>query len=336
MPRTFANLDGLVRLSHNKGVDIRGPLLRVLTDLYVHEKSHTREEEQQYAELALRLLPAVDVATRVCVARKLATYPHTPAVLLEALRQDAPEVATLVTDAGASGPEQTNTVQPENDQQAAAVSGPHPHDAARFAAPLAAEQIARAPNIGEAFLRAERAERVAYLDPPDGHPAMPGAASINFPDRPGAARRLEAAAVQHNLQDFARELQLSLGIPARIATRIAHDESGEPLLVAAKALDVPTGAFVRFALLLNPRIGQSVERVFSLVRLYDRLEVEAVLPVVAGWREEAARSVGRYQPLHAADATEAAAATSAREHAWTQRDRGENEGERRAAGEPRR
>ena len=340
MPRTFANLDGLVRLSHNEGVDIRRPLLRVLTDLYVQEKSHTREEEQQYAELALRLLPAVDLATRTCVARKLSAYPHTPAVLFEALRQDAPEVATII-DERVVMTEEPSAAEPERDPPAEAVSEPYPHDAARFAAPLASEQIARAANVGEAFLHAERAERVAYLDPPAGHGAMPHASALTFPDRPGAVRRLEAAAVQHSPQDFARELQLALGIPARIAMRIAHDESGEPLLVAAKALDIPTGVFVRFALLLNARIGQSVERVFSLVRLYDRLEVEAVLPVVASWREEAARSTGRYQPLHAADA--GAGAASGREHAWTPRDRSqgerdvEHETERRAIGsEPRR
>src|SRR5262245_61621016 len=98
MRRAFANLDGLVRLSNTEGVDIRRPLLRVLTDLYVQEKSHTREEEQQYVELTLRLLPAVDASTRFAIARKLATYRLTPAAIREALVRTAPEIAALFAE----------------------------------------------------------------------------------------------------------------------------------------------------------------------------------------------------------------------------------------------
>jgi hypothetical protein len=95
-PLTPPSLDGLVQLSRKEGVDIRPSLLRVLTDLYVHEKSHTREEEQQYVELALRLLPAVDAATRAAVAGKLAAYPAAPAPVLARLAVDVAQVAAIV------------------------------------------------------------------------------------------------------------------------------------------------------------------------------------------------------------------------------------------------
>ncbi len=60
-------LDGLVDLACRDGVEIRPTLLRVLTDLYVQKPSHSTEEETQYVELSLRLIEAVDAATRKTV-----------------------------------------------------------------------------------------------------------------------------------------------------------------------------------------------------------------------------------------------------------------------------
>jgi hypothetical protein len=303
-----------VRLSHNEGVDIRRPLLRVLTDLYVQEKSHTREEEQQYAELALRLLPAVDVATRAAIARKLAGYPLTPPAVIAALQGDAPEVAAIIAAAPAfAAAKLADKVPTRAEAPMEAIAAP-PHDPARFAAPFAAETIRQYANIGEAFLKAERAERVAFLDPPEGEPIAPFGGTVELPARPGASRRLERAAMQGNTQEFMRELQLSLGISGRIATRIVHDDSGEPLLVAAKALGVESNVLVRILLFLNPKIGESVERVFALTYVYDGLMLETVLPVVASWRDEAAgRPTARFQPLHAPDAGEREQARPSRE-----------------------
>jgi hypothetical protein len=82
MSRAFSSLDGLLRLSRTGGVDIRPPLLRVITDLFVQGAPHTREEIQQYAELSLRLLPVVDDKTRDAVIAKLQGFPGTPIWLL--------------------------------------------------------------------------------------------------------------------------------------------------------------------------------------------------------------------------------------------------------------
>ena len=85
-------LDGLTALGARTGADMRPTLLRVLTDLYVHRLSHTPDEERHYTELALRLLEAVDVPTRVAVARRFAGYLSPPLRVLQWLTRDLPEV----------------------------------------------------------------------------------------------------------------------------------------------------------------------------------------------------------------------------------------------------
>ena len=75
---------------------MRPTLLRVLTDLYVQKLSHTPDEERHYTELALRLLDAVDVATRTAVASRLARHMSPPMRVIRQLAADFPEVAAAV------------------------------------------------------------------------------------------------------------------------------------------------------------------------------------------------------------------------------------------------
>ncbi|MCC7347336.1 MAG: hypothetical protein IT538_08040 [Variibacter sp.] len=296
MANAFPRLDGLVRLSHSEGVDIRRPLLRVLTDLYVQELTHSREEEQQYVELTLRLLPAVDVATRAAVARKLADYALTPTPIVETLLQDVAEVSEPIREAVA---------------RAMAATRGHGHgggaDEAQALAPIetdeavtvdAVSQPQESGEMGERFLAMDSAERTALLDRDDTEEFL-AFERLQLPARPGAERRLERAALQTNPQEFARELRFALGVSTRVASRIAQDETGEALLVAACALDISREVLLRILLFLNPTIGHSVERVFALYRLYPRLSQEAVLAIMASWRKEAAARTGRHQPVHA-------------------------------------
>ena len=95
-------LEGLTALGARTGADMRPTLLRVLTDLYVHRLSHTPEEERHYTELALRLLEAVDVATRVAVARRFAGYISPPLRVLQWLTRDLPEVRAQLRSASAA------------------------------------------------------------------------------------------------------------------------------------------------------------------------------------------------------------------------------------------
>ncbi len=107
-----------------------------------------------------------------------------------------------------------------------------------------------------------------------------------------------------------------------IADRVTRDNSGEPLLVAAKALGMPSSVFQRIVMFLNPSIGRSVERVFELSKLYDEIQPAAAERMVAMWRESAARRRPSYVPVYWDDAQRAArtSATPARSGADRGRD----------------
>src|SRR5277367_3035303 len=92
----LSNLDNLTHLGFRDGVDMRPTLIRVLTDLYVQKLTHTPEEERHYTELALRLLDAVDVASRVAVAERLSHHFAPPVRVIARLAVDRPEVAAPV------------------------------------------------------------------------------------------------------------------------------------------------------------------------------------------------------------------------------------------------
>jgi hypothetical protein len=107
-------------------------------------------------------------------------------------------------------------------------------------------------------------------------------------------RRLENAALRRNPGEFSRMLERALGISRGLAERIARDPSGEPVVVAARALGMTAAVLHRILLFLNPAIGQSVERVYDLARLYDELTPAAGERMIAIWRQAA----GRSRPLH--------------------------------------
>ena len=82
---SLASLESLVGLRWHDGPDVRPVLLRVLTDLYTQKQSHNADEEQQYVELSLRLLDAVDTSVRNDIARRLAAYGGAPMAVLRRL-----------------------------------------------------------------------------------------------------------------------------------------------------------------------------------------------------------------------------------------------------------
>ena len=102
--------------------------------------------------------------------------------------------------------------------------------------------------------------------------------------------RLEAAALRRNAGEFVRTLEQALGIGHDLAERIARDPSGEPLVVAAKALGMPAPALQRILLMLDPAIGQSITRVYGLAQLFDELTPAAAAHMVAIWRAPQGRA----------------------------------------------
>src|SRR5471032_91828 len=97
-------LDGLVDLACRDGIDIRPTLLRVLTDLYVQKPTHSADEEDQYVELAIGLIEAVDAPTRAAVVTSLSNYRGAPAVILRRLG-----VAESASASAASSPSGAGT-----------------------------------------------------------------------------------------------------------------------------------------------------------------------------------------------------------------------------------
>lgn len=291
---SLPSLDGLSDLALRSGVDMRPTLLRILTDLYVQKLGHTPEEERHYTELALRLLDAVDVATRAAVAVRLARHLSPPLLVLQHLSRDLPEVAaplrthpllqppapTQVTVRHAD-PIQLSAGDTEHD--AAGEDGGADEDEALFADVTPAVDPATAGELNELFFAADVSERrlillnldvVAPLSP-DG---------IALAHDPSVSERLEAAALARRREDFARYLVLSLRIPRAQARRIVHDHLGEPIVVAAKTLDVPRDALYRILLFVNSAIGHSVERVHALAALYDEITMPAAEGMVAIWQ----------------------------------------------------
>ena len=294
------SLEGLDDLARRKGVDTRPTLVRVLTDLYVQKPTHTLDEERHYTELALRLLDGVDTATRAVVAQKLAAYPAAPAALIHRLGRDTIEVAEAILRHSSSltEAELSTLVEDRGAEHAAAVaarevrptasptvsSGGFPPafraaDALLSRAPASrrsspASSTLSADALGEFFFEASSSERRALLADLDSSDDVARAQIFPSAD---AVRLLETAALARRTDEFARTLAVELDLSVHTARRIVEDASGEPLLVAAKALDMPTEVLTRILLFVNPAIGQSVPRVFDLARFYPEITRNAAL-----------------------------------------------------------
>ncbi|WP_456640117.1 DUF2336 domain-containing protein [Bradyrhizobium sp. USDA 10063] len=259
-------------LSRREGVDIRPTLLRVLTDLYVQTKAHSADEERQFVELASRLIEQVDDATRAAVRARLSVYPATPEELLGKLRlrrADPGEPLPVAAEIPAP-PSAAPSVTPPSEAQLRMASSlaMRPNDAAEitdmFFAATASERVQILQNIVQTPLKASA--RI---------PATRAARAIEI---------LEMAAFAEDLENFAREVGEALILPTRIAEQVVSDPGGEPLACAARALNMPSPAFQRVLMFLNPALGSSVQYVFRLSRMYDRLSERTALIMLAAWR----------------------------------------------------
>jgi hypothetical protein len=242
---THSDPDRLDELALRAGADIRLPLLRTLVDLYLEKPAHSDEEAQHFTELALRLLDQADAATRAAVARRLAAYPSAPAAIMARLA--------------------------EAEQPAPAAA------AAALPEPVALTELA------EIFFTANAAERALILVNLAYAPAATAAAQTRSDGR-DAARQLEAAALAHNPDAFARVIERCLGLTPVLARRVVHDPLGEPIVVVAKVLGLAADALQRILLFINPAVGRSVSRVYELALLFDTIEAGAAQALVAIWR----------------------------------------------------
>lgn len=346
---SLPNLEGLIRLAREDRVDVRPTLLRVLADMYVQKLGHPRDDERRFVELASWLLNSADVETRATVARKLSTYPEAPRTIVRRLAADVFEVAEpILRHSPCLKPEDLLEIGIECGARHAATiaarevsietSAPTANSAQATSAELTsapAENLkptavtqAKAESLsteasddgafeplsnGMRFLWGAADERHSIIETLSEY-SQPSYAEENFePDRDGIAR-LEAAARAERPDEFVRTLQQMLRLPPRICRDIVDDDRGEPVAVAAKALGVPGDVFVRVLLFLNPKIGQSVERVFALVDLYARMPMRVALQLVSDWRVRSGARPAAYQPLHWDDETRTR--RPAADHAW--------------------
>ena len=261
-----------MRLSRREGVDIRPTLLRVLTDLYVQASAHSADEERQFVELTSRLIDEVDDATRAAVRARLAIYPATPAQIMDKLGlrragpdQPMPAAAPIAAPASSTPPAKTPT---EAEQRMAASLAMRPNDAA---------------EISDMFFAASASERAQILHNLQETP-LKAAARIPPARAARAIHILEMAAFAEDLDNFTLELGEALILPSRIAADVVNDPGGEPLACAMRALDVSSAAFQRILMFLNPEAGSSVNYVYRLSRLYDRLSERSALVMLAAWR----------------------------------------------------
>jgi uncharacterized protein (DUF2336 family) len=305
-PPTFASLEGLLEHGRRDGFDIRPTLLRVLTDLYLQKRTHPLEDERYYTELALRLINSTEMPARAAVAERLAPYSSAPRQVIMRLARDVIEVAgPILKHSPCLTPADLAAIGADCGPAHAAII------AARSAAlPAAADQlgahqvvIARVPGadqqaveLSELFFSAGAAERRLILLNLEYAPVEQIQATAAQAGE--VVRRLEAAALQHNTDAFARELESALGVSHRMARRIVNDELGEPIVAASKALQAPRAVLERILLFINPRIGQSVQRVYELATRFDEISFEAARRLVAIWRDADPREPTPQQAPH--------------------------------------
>jgi Uncharacterised protein conserved in bacteria (DUF2336) len=150
-----------------------------------------------------------------------------------------------------------------------------------------------ADDLAAQFFRASSNERRLILTNLD---AAAEAAASPAPTSAETIRRLEAAALTRNTHEFTGLLERALNIGHDTAARIVRDHSGEPIVVAAKALGMKAAVLQRILLFLDPAIGQSVKRVFDLAELYDEITPAGAARMLAIWRKHDRRAPAQYVP----------------------------------------
>ena len=297
----FPKLEGLDSLARRDGVDTRPTLLRVLTDLYLQKPNHTSEEERHYTELALRLIDSVDLQTRATVARKLGPYAGTPPSVARRLARDVIEVADPILrytqvltiaelDAVARdfGINQAVVISARRGPEQTAVATPPVKDPVATARPSKDQES----GLAELFFSAEPSARrmllmsLGSVETEESQKVQPVATN----------QALEIAALARDRAGFTNVLENALSLTHAQAERIVTDPSGEPLLVAAKALAMPSITLQRILMFIDPAIGESVQRVFDLASLYERISSDAAHKIIASMRGREPMRAGK--PAH--------------------------------------
>ena len=300
-----------MRLGDQPGGDVTARLLLARTALYAERTTHTAEEQDQFAQFALRLIARVDEATQATVAAILRDHAGAPAAVLERLDMVNPIAArrtlaqptfrdaTPLAEASIMSPPLHATVPGATTPAPSRALAPgRPDGGAALPAQSAAAPAPAPAELGEAFFAADAAERRRLLsgikaDPvrDDYGATVPPAGDFEAVERRFAA--LDTAAMEGRIGEFIREFERLLGVPKTLCERILNDPSGEPMTVAAKALRMPPAVLQRILLLVNPAVSHSVKRVYDLTDLFHELDPAVAAALLSLWRAQAAPNTGR-------------------------------------------
>ena len=224
----------------------------------MHRLSHSADEERHYTELALRMLEAVDVPTRVAVAKRFAHYQRPPLRVLQMARARSADgrLANCAAIPAAAGAGRRVAGQRPGRACQNRSLGEKQH------AELPVESIdaGAATELNELFFTATTTERrliLLNMHVVDPNPTLRSRIVT------GAAigQELEGSVPTGKRVHFAARLAQALRISHEQARRIANDQLGEPVLVAAKTLALRRDVLYRISsLFVNPAVGHSVER----------------------------------------------------------------------------
>jgi hypothetical protein len=254
--------------------------------------------------LALRLINSTDVPARAAVAGRLAPYPAAPRAVILRLARDVIDVAgPILRHSPCLTPADLEAIaadcstahaaiiaarlRPLDPQQSPELQRPperqQPPERQAITPQTNNRRGPQAAELSELFFSASGGERRHILMNLEyATPVSPRATPIPSNEIVG---RLETMALAHNVEAFTREIELAFGVSSRLSRRIVCDELGEPIVVVAKALRAPRAVLERILLFVNPRIGQSVQRVYELANRYDEISTEAALRLVAIWQD---------------------------------------------------
>lgn len=271
-----------IELAERPGADMPARLVLALTALYVQRATHTAEEQQQYSELALRLIDKVEPATHTAVADMLQRHPDAPA-----------EVAARLGGMQSSRDGDRKAEPRSTPDQYCALDQPFEGNlgigqGALAGAPSdepAGQPPTLAPAFGEAFFAASPAQRRRLLlliaDTHGGDPA------VAPEDGERVFASIDAAALHGRIGEFTREFARLIDIPSSLCERILNDPSGEPMVVAAKAAGMPIAVLQGILLLVNLAASHSVERVYDLTQFYHDLDGRTARDLLVQWRTQA-------------------------------------------------
>ncbi|SEF63002.1 hypothetical protein [Bosea lathyri] len=123
--RISAELAHLARLARDGGLDLSQVSLRVKADLLMSTPNPPAQDLAAFSEMAVALIPGIDDATAIILARKLAGWRHAPRPVLDALRARGGDVLTTLLRHGLPlSPDEVETLAETGDLQiAAALAG---------------------------------------------------------------------------------------------------------------------------------------------------------------------------------------------------------------------